>query len=146
MTVSRLTPQMGPPTEQQSLLAKKVLHRIETEPGTHDQTVWVERPDDNVEFGDLDELWESMQLHSFAEFECGTTACVAGWAAIEHLKDTGGDFLGWDTVEELAEEVLGLSPVAAWTMFDGNAKVEDVTRWLGELADGRVPSMEDCGS
>lgn len=60
-------------------IAEKVLRSVLSQPGEHDQENWIHTPEKNLIPG-TDQLitLDTMQQDS----PCGTTACIAGWAAL----------------------------------------------------------------
>ncbi len=99
-------------------LAKEILSLLKLHPEKHDQQNWVKDRylDDNEEAGT----------------ECGTTACIAGWATILHygLKPKtrpahdGGRRVYYEVPEDLADwecagaEALGLSfDLGSWLFY-----------------------------
>ena len=124
-----------PPAE----VAKRVLHRIETEPDSHEQSVWVRwpgRPPEPV----LAVSGAEMALDAIRAGRCGTAACVAGWAVIEAL-DMGAALDPAEHISDAAAAVLGLDPggADATAMFYSGALRHNVTRALAAIAAGRRP-------
>lgn len=120
--------------------ARAILDAIKANPQRHDQTSWVKLVDANGDW-----LCDVPHATAIDPTECGTTMCVAGWAA--HLNgwtlhsDSGiatrGD--NSDThVREIGRCLLGLSRGAARHLFYETD--EDAARkTLQGIADGEHP-------
>lgn len=86
-------------SERNNALLRKVGDVIAAEPHRYDQAEW---------FND--------------ENECGTTACVAGWAVLLHDGDVPRDPHGYvheHRIDELAQDYLGLDDYTAEELFGG---------------------------
>lgn len=127
-------------------LAKRVLYRIETEPEAHEQESWVRYPDPESVLGDgrmpgctVGGAWRALSL--MRRGECGTTACVAGWAVIEAL-DMGADLNPDSHIDTIAAGLFGIAPMCAVSgndsvhLFSEHNSTEDVCRMLREMIDG----------
>lgn len=110
-------------------LAKKLYEMFSDNPMLLDMNSWVEGAEvDELEVADLN-------IHA-----CGTTACLAGWAAIEHfnieptLKNFGDGWHGVEYVEpegttweDAGIEALGIGDALANSLFF-------VREWMAMLA------------
>ena len=142
MTDTMLTP----PAE----IAKRVLHRIETDPASHEQGLWVNWPgivqrlDDGMA-GERVEAAATALAHVRAG-GCGTTACVAGWAVIEAL-DMGAEVDMSLSISVAAAGLLGFQPgeAEAGDLFSAAADRGLVTDTLAAIAEG-APAAEAVNS
>jgi hypothetical protein len=115
-----------------------VLTFLAAHPERHDQNFWLKKRD------------------------CGTVACLAGWAVlrngyVEHYAPEIPDFFRGvyrsdDPHQELrhvsyvAEEVLGLTPDEGARLFDEQNTLTDLWRLADEFTDGEVSRLLDAGS
>ena len=137
-------------------VAKRVLHRIETEPESHNQTQWVNWPgcwadiDDDGRWGvygeddwDLHVGAAALAVDATGGVRCGTTACIAGWAVLEAL-DQGAELDMAMSIREAAAGLLGLAGPdgagAANLLFAGHAGRPFVTAALAGIAAGEPPA------
>lgn len=111
-------------TFEQQQLAQRVYEQITNHPETHDQTEWI-----------------------YTEAECGTAACVAGWAIMlspltnYHVTSDGipeFDTLGgYGTYSTTAAYVLGLDPLESERLFRASLKPEAAVEAVKYLANGK---------
>lgn len=108
--------------------AAAILACIEAEPHRHDQAHWKAAIRDD--HGNV----------------CGTTMCVAGWAAHLHgwefgPGDMGGTRLGViRSIASIGRDALGLCPAAADRLFH-DATNDGAIRVLHDIADGEDPDI-----
>lgn len=118
-------------------LAQKILDQVENKPHTHNQRFWF-RKDRTGE--------DSYTLMPYDSVECGTTLCVAGWAAhmngylLTHYQ--GGVTIAslplgpQRQVPDVGRELLGLSEMDAYILFHHTYVTEAVAA-LEQIAAGR---------
>jgi hypothetical protein len=104
-------------------LIDAVLDIVENHPELHDQSLWVDGLREALEGG--------------TEPDCGTTACVAGWAAIlsapagSRIESTGHVLLAGEDisrdVEEYAVEALGISESGGVWLFSQLRTRDEIT-------------------
>lgn len=114
-----------------------VLTFLEAHPDKHDQDYWIKKRD------------------------CGTVACLAGWAAlrngyVESYTGVPSFFLGvyrsddphqeLRTVSHVAEEVLDLTPEEGARLFSDQNSLTDLWRLADAFTDGEVGRLLDAGS
>ncbi|MEU1827179.1 hypothetical protein ABZ502_32725 [Streptomyces abikoensis] len=119
-------------------LARYILDSILTHPDQYDQSAW---------------FTSDHLLTPDAEPECGTTLCVAGWAA--HLSGYTLVHDGWPTaikdgehvsVDRAAELALNISPYDAAVLFHGDLLPEQAIAALDQLADGAPQIDWECAN
>ena len=125
-----------------SELAKRVLHRVENEPETCNQRVWVNwpRPGGGTGIGtDVDDCRRA--LEAIRSGECGTIACVAGWTVIEALDMGCDEVFDFMHIDLAASRLLGVKPMLQALgddehLFSEHNSRADLCRMLRELIEG----------
>lgn len=80
------------------------------------------------------ELWEASKLHDFSGHECGTTACVAGWAIHLLAPDRIDEARAYGSYGPIAQDLLGLDDYQRQVLFSAGANPNAHRR----LKDGAV--------
>lgn len=139
-----MTEQLSLVTDEEMIKQTRIAVRdqIRDHPETHDQGNW----------------WHKAQYTPIQPGDCGTRACVAGWAV--HFAHPKAMFFNWQSyvtlpdddsrvksgfprarrrvaIDDLGREALGLTKTQAAYLFDGIRTYEDVLDALDALIDGR---------
>ena len=116
--------------------AKRVAHRIRTSPEGWDQLLWVSHPSTpftSFDFKGCHVYTAAAALNRIQAGDCGTTACVAGWAVIEAL-DAGAGIPSHTHIRDAARSVLGLSSDDADDLFKSSNSDSYVLSRLDQIA------------
>jgi hypothetical protein len=109
-------------------LLQRVKAHILEDPNRYDQWIWI-----------VDGLVPGEKLVPAGRIvpECGTVACIAGWAIILGNPHSNTDLPGsWSFfIEHKATELLGISDSQASMLFDGGLLFEDAVKGAKSLQD-----------
>lgn len=140
-----MTEQLSLVTDEEMIQQTRIAVRdqIRDHPETHDQGNW----------------WRKAQYPVVVPGDCGTRACVAGWAV--HFAHPNAIFFDWQSevalpvngfsptsgyrnssIERLGREALGLTTTQSDYLFDGLRRYDEVLDALDALIDGH-PELVD---
>lgn len=118
-------------------LAKLILEQLEEKPHTHNQQYWFRKDRSGAS---VDTLMPGERV------ECGTTLCVAGWAAYMNgymltsyekgITTATLPFGPQRQVPDVAQELLGISEMDAYILFH-NTNNDEAIMALEQLVNGK---------
>lgn len=118
---------------------RDVLEHVTTCPHTWDQNVWLVPPED-----------AAVEAQPGTDWTCGTTACLAGWAALRHgyrpsrnddhvvRLDDPDDWGYARFVSDVARELLGLTREQGDLLFAGANALRDLWEYARVFTDGAI--------
>lgn len=115
----------------------RVVEFIQDHPDAHNQSTWIGRS------------------NSYNDFSCGTTGCIAGWAALQNgwrpvwsaYYDDNANEVVKDGVRcpvgRVGRDELELADDQADWMFDGSRELDDIVRFGKALKDNPDMTVEE---